>query len=85
MTKIPTQTVDLSQVLAKCIRQQQTQIIRSFTKNWDKNTITDLEPRTGLSQTRPRTPFKVLIVKDNFIQIDNISVMRHLVLNAQNS
>ena len=41
--KIPTQTVDSSQVLAKCIRQKQPQTIRSITKNWDKNTINDLE------------------------------------------
>ena len=37
--KIPTQTVDSSQVLAKCIRQKQPQIIKTITKNWDKNTI----------------------------------------------
>ena len=41
--KIPTQTVDSSQVLAKCIRQKQPQTIMSITKNWDKNTIKDLE------------------------------------------
>ena len=41
--KIPTQTVDSSQVLVKCIRQKQPQIIKSITKNWDKNTIKDLE------------------------------------------
>ena len=33
--KIPTQTVDSSQVLAKCIREKQQQIIKSSTKNWD--------------------------------------------------
>ena len=41
--KIPTQTVDLSQALTKCIRQKQLQTIKSITKNWDKNTINDLE------------------------------------------
>ena len=41
--KIPTQTVDSSQVLSKCIRQKQPQTIKSITKNWDKNTIKDLE------------------------------------------
>ena len=41
--KIPTQIVDSSQVLAKCIRQKQPQIIKSITKNWDENTIKDLE------------------------------------------
>ena len=41
--KIRTQTVDSSQILAKCIRQKQPQIFKSFTKNWYKNTITDLE------------------------------------------
>ena len=43
MHSIPTQTVDSSQVLAKCIRQKQPQTIKSITKNWDKNTIKDLE------------------------------------------
>ena len=78
--KIATQPVDLSQVLAKCIRQKQLQIIKSITKKWDKR-----RPRTGLSQTRPQSSFKVLIVKDKFNQIDFISVIKHLVLNAQNS
>ena len=41
--KIPTQTVDSSQVFAKCIRQKQPLIIKNITKNWDKNTIKDLE------------------------------------------
>ena len=41
--KIPTQTVDSSQDLAKCIRQKQPQTIKSITKSWDKNTIKDLE------------------------------------------
>ena len=40
---IPTQTVDSSRVLAKCIRQKQPKIIDSITKNWDKNTIKDPE------------------------------------------
>ena len=41
--KIPTQTVDSSEVLANCIRQKQPQTIKGITKNWDKNTIKDLE------------------------------------------
>ena len=41
--KIPTQSVDSSQVLDKCIRHKQPQTIKSITKNWDKNTINDLE------------------------------------------
>ena len=41
--KIPTKTVDSSQVLAKCKRQKQQQTIKSVTKNWDKNTTNDLE------------------------------------------
>ena len=41
--KSPTQPVDSSQVLAKFIRQTQTQTIKSITKKWDKNTIKDLE------------------------------------------
>ena len=41
--KNSTQTVESSKVLAKCIRQKQLQIIKSFTKNWDKNLFKDLE------------------------------------------
>ena len=37
--KIPTQTVDLSQVLAKCESQKQPQINKSNTKNWDKKQV----------------------------------------------
>ena len=43
LPKIPTRTVDSSQVLAKHIRQKQPQTIKSITKNWDNNTIKDLE------------------------------------------
>ena len=35
--KIPTQTVDSSQVLAKCVRQKQPQIIRSIKKMGQKH------------------------------------------------
>ena len=41
--KILTHFFDSSQVLSKCIRQKQPQIIKSISKNWDKNTTTDLE------------------------------------------
>ena len=41
--KIPSQTLDSSEVWAKCIRQKQPQKIKRITKNWDKNIITDLE------------------------------------------
>ena len=41
--KFPTQTVDSSEVLAKCIRQKQQQIMKSITRNSDKNTSKDLE------------------------------------------
>ena len=41
--EIPTQTVDSSQVLAKCKRQKQPQTTKNITKNWDKNTIKNLE------------------------------------------
>ena len=41
--KIPTQTVDSPQVLAKCIRQKEPQIIKSNTKMWDQKTIKNLE------------------------------------------
>ena len=38
--KIPTQTVDSSQVLTKCcIRQKQPQTIKSITRNWDKSQL----------------------------------------------
>ena len=43
LPKIPAQTVDSYQVLAKCIRQKQPQIIKRNTKNWEKNTFKDLE------------------------------------------
>ena len=43
LPKLPTQTVDSSQYLAMCIRQKQPQIIKSITKNWDKNKIKNLE------------------------------------------
>ena len=81
--KIPTQTVDSSQVLANCIRQKQPQTMKSITKIWDKKH--NQRPGTNLSHRRPRSPFNVLIVKDTFTRIDIISVIRHLVLNAQNS
>ena len=41
--KVPTQTLDSSQVLAKFIHQKQPQIFKSITENWDRNTIKDLE------------------------------------------
>ena len=53
-----------------------------YKKRGDKNTIKDLE------QVCPKqdhdSPLNVLIVKDIFIQIDIISVIKHVVLNAQN-
>ena len=80
--KIPTKTVDSSQVSAKCIRQKQPQILKNITKSGKKH---KQRPRTGLSQTKPQSPFNVLIVEDNFIENDIISAIRHLVLNVQNS
>ena len=41
--KIPTQTVDSSQVFEKWILQKQPKMINELTKSWDKNTISDLE------------------------------------------
>ena len=41
--KIITQTVDSSQMLAKCIRRRQPPKIKIITKNWDKNAIKNLE------------------------------------------
>ena len=41
--RIHTQTVDSSQVLAKCIPQKHPQIIKGIAKIWDKNTNKDLE------------------------------------------
>ena len=80
--KIPTQTVDSSQVLAKCIGQKQPQKIKSNRKNWDKNTIKDLEQ---VCPNKSTTSFQHFDRQRHFIQIDFISVIRHLVLVAQNS
>ena len=41
--KIPTQTADSAQVLAKCTRQKPPQIIKRIRKRLGKNTIKDLE------------------------------------------
>ena len=41
--KIPTHTVDSSQLVAKWILQKLPKIINKMIKNWDKNTINDLE------------------------------------------
>ena len=40
--KIPTQTVDSSQVFEKCL-QKHPKLIKKLTKNWDRNAISDLE------------------------------------------
>ena len=50
LQKIPTQTVDSSHVLAKCIRQKQPQTIKSITKKLGQSSINDLEqvcPKQG--------------------------------------
>ena len=41
--KIPTQTVDSSQVFERWILQKQPKMINKMTKSWDRNTIKDLE------------------------------------------
>ena len=41
--KIPTQTVDSSQIFERWILQKQPKMINKMTKSWDKNTISDLE------------------------------------------
>ena len=41
--KIPTQTVDSSQVFERWIRQRQPKMINKITKSWNRNTISDLE------------------------------------------
>ena len=83
LRKIPIQTVDSSQVLAKWIRQEQPQLIKSITKNWDRNTIEDLE------QVCPKQDHVLLSTfwssKTILSKNDIISVIRHLVLNAENS
>ena len=43
LNRIPTQTVDSSQVFESWILQKQPKIFNKSTKNWDKNTIEDLE------------------------------------------
>ena len=40
---IPTHTVVSSHVFARWMRQKQPAMIKSMTKNWDKNTMSDLE------------------------------------------
>ena len=78
LLKMPTQTVDSSKVLA--IRIRQPQIIKSITKNWDKNTIKVLD------QVCPKHDHNLLSTfwsTKSFIQIDIISVIKHLVLNDQ--
>ena len=46
--KIPTQTVDSSQVYEKRIPQKQLKMMNKMRKSWDRNTISDLE------QVRPK-------------------------------
>ena len=41
--KIPTQTVDSSQVFERRILQKQPKMINKMKKSWDRNTISDLE------------------------------------------
>ena len=41
--KIPTETVDSSQVFEKRLLQKQQKMINKVTKSWDRNTISDLE------------------------------------------
>ena len=55
--KFSTQTVDLSQILAKCLRQKQPQILKSITKNWDKYTINDLEQVSPKQDHYPLSTF----------------------------
>ena len=43
LRKIPTQTVDSSQVLERWILQKHPKMINKITKSWDKSTISDLE------------------------------------------
>ena len=41
--KVPTQTVDSSQVFERWILQKQPKMINEMTKCWDRDTISDLE------------------------------------------
>ena len=41
--KIPTQTVDSSQVFERWILRKQSKMINKMTKSWDRNTISDLQ------------------------------------------
>ena len=43
LNKIPTQTVDSSQVFERLILQKQPKIFNKITKSWNKNTIEELE------------------------------------------
>ena len=74
--KIPTQTVYSSQVLAKSIRQKQPQIIKSITKNWNKNTTRkwhseSADPAKALNlslakQTNKQTDKQKILAKQMF-------------------
>ena len=74
--KIPTQTADSSQVFERWLLQKQPKMINKMTKSWDRNTISDLE--TSLSQTGPRFLLLIVVVKDNFSQINIIFLISHL-------
>ena len=58
--KIPTQTVDSSQIFERWILQKQPKMINKMTKSWDRNTIKDLE------QVCPKQDQDFLVVKDQF-------------------
>ena len=60
--KIPTQTVDSSQVFEKWILQKQPKIINKMTKHCDKNTIKNLEQVCSFTTTIS----SFAAVKDNF-------------------
>ena len=43
LQKIPTRTVDSSQIFESRIVQKQPKMINKMTKSWERNTISDLE------------------------------------------
>ena len=62
--KIPTQTFDSSQVFERRILQKQPKMINKLTKKLEQNY--NQQSGTVLSQTGPRFPLLIVVVKDNF-------------------
>ena len=62
--KIPTQTVDSSQVFERWILQKQPKMINKMTKSLEKKH--NQRTGKGFSQTGPRFSLLIVVVKDHF-------------------